>query len=170
MSGAPDAIVVGAGPNGLVAANLLADAGWQVLVLEAEDEPGGAVRSDRGVHPDFVSDMFSAFYPLAVASPALAGLQLERWGLAWSHAPAVLANPLPDGRCAVLYRDAERTAANLETFAPGDGDAYLRLLDRWDRLDPDLLHTLLGPFPPVRPAAGLLRRLPRRAACGCCGP
>src|SRR5690349_17783022 len=61
----PDAVVVGAGPNGLVAANILADAGWSVEVLEAQDEPGGAVRSDRGVDPDFVSDVFSAFYPLA---------------------------------------------------------------------------------------------------------
>ena len=64
-----DAIVVGAGPNGLVAANHLADAGWSVLVLEAQPEVGGAVRSARDVHPDFVHDTFSAFYPLAAASP-----------------------------------------------------------------------------------------------------
>lgn len=54
-----DALVIGAGPNGLVAANLLADAGWTVEVLEAQSQPGGAVRSDRGVHPDYVSDVFS---------------------------------------------------------------------------------------------------------------
>ncbi len=63
-----DAVVIGAGPNGLVAANLLADAGWSVEVLEAQDQPGGAVRHDRGVDPDFASDLFSAFYPLAAAS------------------------------------------------------------------------------------------------------
>ncbi|WP_049573096.1 phytoene desaturase family protein [Streptomyces sp. SBT349] len=156
-----DAVVVGAGPNGLVAANVLADAGWRVLVLEAEDEPGGAVRSDRGVHPDYVHDVFSAFYPLTVASPALRALDLERWGLAWSHAPAVLAHPTPDGRCAVLHREPERTAASLDAFAPGDGEAYLRLLDRWDRLAPHLIEALLTPFPPVRHGAALLARLRR---------
>lgn len=65
----PDAVVIGAGPNGLVAANLLADAGWSVEVLEAQPEAGGAVRSDRGVHPDYVNDLCSSFYPLAAASP-----------------------------------------------------------------------------------------------------
>jgi phytoene dehydrogenase-like protein len=60
-----DAVVIGAGPNGLVAANKLADAGWNTLLLEAQSEVGGAVRSDRDVHPDFISDTFSAFYPMA---------------------------------------------------------------------------------------------------------
>lgn len=106
-----DAVVIGAGPNGLVAANLLADAGWSVEVLEAQPEPGGAVRSDRGVHPDFVSDLFSAFYPMAAASPVLAKLGLSDYGLQWAHAPRVLAHPLADGRCAVLERHQDHTAA-----------------------------------------------------------
>ena len=59
-----DAVVIGAGHNGLVAANLLADAGWDVVVCEATDVAGGAVRSSRELHPDFVTDLFSAFYPL----------------------------------------------------------------------------------------------------------
>lgn len=120
----PDAVVIGAGPNGLVAANLLADAGWSVEVLEAQQEPGGAVRSDRGVHPDYVSDLFSAFYPLAAASPVLARLDLAAEGLRWSHAPRVLAHPLRVGRCAVLERRVQETASGLDRFASGDGDAW----------------------------------------------
>ena len=63
-----DAVVIGAGPNGLVAANALADAGWDVILVEQSDRTGGAVRSDYVTSPGFVTDMFSAFYPLAAAS------------------------------------------------------------------------------------------------------
>jgi phytoene dehydrogenase-like protein len=160
----PDAVVIGAGPNGLVAANLLADAGWSVEVLEAQDEPGGAVRHDRGVHPEFASDLFSTFYPLAAASPVLAGLKLEREGLGWSHAPKVLAHPLRDGRCAVLSRDPEETAASLEAFAPGDGAAWMELREVWETLRPGILAALFTPFPPVRAGVRLALRL--RAAGG----
>jgi len=66
-----DAVVVGAGPNGLVAANALADAGWDVVLVEAQNEVGGAVRSAESVEPGFVTDLFSAFYPLAAASPVV---------------------------------------------------------------------------------------------------
>jgi phytoene dehydrogenase-like protein len=160
----PDAVVIGAGPNGLVAANLLADAGWSVEVLEAQDEPGGAVRSDRGVHPDYVSDVFSAFYPLATASPILSRLDLHEEGLHWSHAPSVLAHPLSDGRCAVLERDRTATASGLEKFAPGDALAWDHLCDVWDRLGADIVDALFTPFPPVRSTARLAARL--RAAGG----
>lgn len=160
----PDAVVIGAGPNGLVAANLLADAGWSVEVLEAQDEPGGAVRHDRGVDPAFTNDLFSAFYPLAAASPVLSGLHLEREGLSWSHAPKVLAHPLRDGRCAVLSRDLDETAASLEAFAPGDGAAWKELRDVWEVLRPGILDALFTPFPPVRAGARMALRL--RAAGG----
>ncbi|MFI9809109.1 phytoene desaturase family protein [Streptomyces sp. NPDC052301] len=160
----PDAVVIGAGPNGLVAANVLADAGWSVLVIEEQPEPGGAVRHDRGVHPAYVSDLFSSFYPLAAASPILSTLRLEEYGLRWSHAPHVLAHPLSDGRCAVLDRRVDATAASLEAFAPGDGAAWRRLFELWQTLGPDLLKALFTPFPPIRASARLLRTL--RAAGG----
>ncbi|MEU9394802.1 NAD(P)/FAD-dependent oxidoreductase [Streptomyces sp. NPDC048324] len=159
-----DAVVVGAGPNGLVAANLLADAGWSVLVLEEQPEPGGAVRHDRGVDPAFVNDLFSSFYPLAAASPVLTSLRLQDHGLRWSHAPSVLAHPLTDGRCAVLDRRIDATAASLDAFAPGDGAAWHRLHEIWEQLRPDLLGALFTPFPPVKSAARLAVRL--RAAGG----
>lgn len=155
----PDAVVIGAGPNGLVAANLLAEKGWSVEVLEAQPDPGGAVRSDRGVHPDYVSDLFSAFDPLAAASPVLAGLELQEEGLSWSRAPRVLAHPLPDGRCAVLERRAEETAAGLDSFAAGDGAAWLDLCATWNRFGPDILGALFTPFPPVRSSVRLAARL-----------
>ncbi|MFF0031444.1 phytoene desaturase family protein [Streptomyces avermitilis] len=155
----PDAVVIGAGPNGLVAANLLADAGWSVTVLEEQDEPGGAVRHDNGVDPDFTTDLFSSFYPLAAASPVLAGLHLEREGLRWSHAPRVLAHPLSEGRCAVLGRNLDDTATSLDAFAAGDGAAWRELHDVWERLRPDLLDALFTPFPPVRAGVRLAARL-----------
>ncbi|MFE4599953.1 phytoene desaturase family protein [Kitasatospora indigofera] len=154
-----DGVVIGAGPNGLVAANMLADAGWDVEVLEEQGQPGGAVRSDRGVDPEFVSDVFSSFYPLAAASPVLGALRLEDEGLRWGHAPSVLAHPLPDGRCAVLDRDVAVTAASLEGFAPGDGDAWLDLHDLWGAVGEDLLGCLFTPFPPVRSGLKLLAKV-----------
>ncbi|MFF0383600.1 phytoene desaturase family protein [Streptomyces sp. NPDC004286] len=154
-----DAVVIGAGPNGLVAANLLADQGWSVEVLEAQERPGGAVFSDRAVHPDFVNDLFSSFYPLAAASPVIAGLRLEDEGLRWSHAPQVLAHPLADGRCAVIDRDLDVTAEGLDELCAGDGRSWRAQCATWDRAGHDLLQALFTTMPPVRALAGLGMKL-----------
>ncbi len=154
-----DAVVVGAGHNGLVAANLLADAGWQVLVCEASEHVGGAVRSAEVTAPGYLSDLFSAFYPLSAASPVIRALELENWGLRWTHAPDVLAHVFPDDRCAVLSRDLDRTAASLDSFAAGDGDAWRELVADWARIEEPLLQALFTPLPALRPAARLLGRL-----------
>jgi phytoene dehydrogenase-like protein len=153
-----DAVVVGAGPNGLVAANALADAGWDVVLVEAQEEVGGAVRSAEVVSPGFVTDLFSAFYPLAAASPVIRDLHLEHHGLVWRRAPDVLAHALPDGRAAVLRGSAEDTASGLEACAAGDGEAWMRMVSGWERIRDPLLDALFTPFPPVRPMARLLRR------------
>jgi phytoene dehydrogenase-like protein len=155
----PDAIVIGAGHNGLVAANLLADAGWEVLVLEATGTPGGAVRSAEVTAPGYLSDLCSAFYPFSVASPPLRGLHLEEYGLRWRHAPDVLAHLLPDGRAAVLNRSAEQTAASVEEFASGDAQRWLDAYADWRRLSATLLDALFTPFPPVRAGSALLWKL-----------
>ncbi len=170
----PDAVVIGAGPNGLVAANHLADAGWSVHVLEAQPAPGGAVRSAELTEPGFVHDVFSAFYPLAVASPALTALELERWGLRWRHGPLVLAHPSAEGgTCVALSRDLDETAASLDAFAPGDGDAWRRLVRLFERVRPHLFRGITTPLPPIRAGAGLAAELrgdlPRFARMGLLG-
>jgi phytoene dehydrogenase-like protein len=130
LSSTPDAVVIGAGHNGLVAANVLADRGWSVVVHEAEDEPGGSVRSGALIEPGFVHDLYSAFYPLGAASPVFRALGLE---IPWRHGPLVLAHPALDGSCAVLERDGAT--------------------DLWQRVEPAILRGLTTPFPQVR--AGL---------------
>src|SRR6476469_6942091 len=112
-----DAVVVGAGPNGLVAAIALADARWDVVLVEEQGEVGGAVRSAEVTAPGFVTDLFSAFYPLAAASPVIRDLDLGSPGLSWVRAPDPVAHALPDGRGAVLRSRAEDTAAGLEEHA-----------------------------------------------------
>jgi phytoene dehydrogenase-like protein len=154
-----DAVVIGAGHNGLVAANLLVDAGWSTLVLEAAPEPGGAVRSAEVTAPGYVNDLCSSFYPFGAASPALRRLQLERHGLTWRHAPSVLAHVLPDDRCAVLDRNEETTAASLAAFHPADADAWYEECARWRRIGPALVNALFTPFPPVRGGVALASRL-----------
>ncbi|MFD7024434.1 phytoene desaturase family protein [Promicromonospora sukumoe] len=154
-----DAVVVGAGPNGLVAANALVDAGWDVLVLEEQSTLGGAVRTAEVTAPGFRTDLFSAFYPLAAGSRVIRDLHLEEHGLAWSRAPSVLAHVLDDGRAAVLHAEAEDTAAGLEAFGDGDGDAWLRMFADWQRVRDPLLDALFSPLPAAGPALRLLRRL-----------
>lgn len=155
----PDAVVIGAGPNGLTAANLLADAGWDVVVFETQPTAGGAVRSAELIRPGCIHDLFSAFYPLAVASPHVQALELERFGLRWRRAPLVAAHPLPDGRCAVLSQDRNETAASLDAFSAGDGDAWLEMSSLWEQVERPLLDALFTPFPPVRPALRLAAAL-----------
>jgi len=148
-----DAVIVGAGHNGLVAANVLAEHGWDVVVLEGAPRPGGAVQSAEVTAPGFLTDLFSAFYPMTAASPVMRDLALEDHGLRWTHAPKVLAHLRPEAPAVVLHRDPAATAAGLEEATAGDGEAWLQLHDSWERYGRAALDALLGPFPPVR--AGL---------------
>lgn len=156
--------MIGAGPNGLVAANVLADHGVPVAVFEANGEPGGAVRSAQVTLPGYQHDLFSAFYPFAVASPAIRSLRLDEHGLRWRRAPLAVAHPTPGGPSALLSTDVERTAASLDAFAPGDGEGWRRLYSLWRRIERPFMEALATPFPPLRPGAALLAALGPRAA------
>jgi phytoene dehydrogenase-like protein len=154
-----DAVVIGAGHHGLVAANLLADAGWSVLVLEANATPGGATRTAELAAPGFRSERASAFYPLTAASPTIRSLGLDDYGLRLVHDHVPLVHVLPDDRTVTLSRDLDETMASVEAFAPGDGERWRAEFSHWLRIKDDVLDALLTPFPPVRAGVRLVRRI-----------
>src|SRR6266511_2809187 len=119
-----DAIVIGAGPNGLAAAITLARAGRSVLVVEANETVGGGARSAQLTLPNFVHDICSAVHPLGVGSPFFRGLPLHQHGLQWIHPPAPLTHPFDDGTAATLERSVRATGATLGH----DAEAYWRLM------------------------------------------
>ena len=135
-----DAVVVGAGPNGLTAAVELARRGFSVAVFEARGTVGGGARTEELTLPGFLHDPCSAAHPLGINSPAFRALPLERYGLEWLHAELPMAHPFTDGTAAVLSRSVAETAAS---FGPRDAGTYRRLVEpflpTWDTLARDFM-------------------------------
>ena len=145
------AIVVGSGPNGLAAAVALAREGVEVTVLEAADEIGGGTRTSELTVPGVLHDHCSAVHPMAVGSPFLNSLDLQRHGLEWRWPDVDLAHPLDDGSAGVLLRSIEATAVGLGD----DGAAWRRLFGRpavgFDDLTDDIFRPVLHvPRHPLR--------------------
>jgi phytoene dehydrogenase-like protein len=165
-----DAVVVGAGPNGLTAAITLAQAGLAVQLHEAAEGVGGGARTEELTLPGFRHDSCSAVHPLAAGSPALRALPLDRYGLRWVQPELALAHPFPDGSAALLAQSPQTTARSLG----GDAEAYRRLVepfvDHWDELAREVLRAplvawprdpfLLGRFAlsAIQPASLIVRR------------
>jgi phytoene dehydrogenase-like protein len=156
-----DAVVVGSGPNGLVAAVTLAAAGRSVHLVEAEPTVGGGCRSAELTLPGHVHDVCAAVHALGVASPAITSLGLERHGLTWVHPEVPVTHPLEGDRGAALLRSVDETADGLGA----DGRAWRRLfgplLADWDRVLPHILGPVLAvPRHPLAMARFGVRALP----------
>jgi phytoene dehydrogenase-like protein len=153
------ACVIGSGPNGLSAATVLARAGLEVDVLEAEATPGGAARTLELTLPGFLHDFGSAVHPLGAGSPWFSSLPLEDYGLNWIHSPAPLAHPLDDGTAVMLERDL----GDAKTALGVDGDHWVKLMQpfvvRWHDFAPDVL----SPMPSLPRHPWLMARFGIRA-------
>jgi len=140
-----DAVVVGAGPNGLAAAIELARSGRSVHLIEAAASVGGGTRTEELTLPGFHHDVCSAVHPLVLGSPFLRTLPLEQFGLELLQPQVQAAHPLDDGSAAVLLRSLEETAEELGR----DGRAYRHLVGafaaHWDRLADAILGPLTRP-------------------------
>ena len=149
----PDVVVIGAGPNGLVAACVLAKKGFRVLVVEANPRrPGGALGSEEATEAGFIHDVGAAFFPFGKTSPAFRDLEIGKH-VEWVHARYESCHPAPDGSFACISRDTDRDAG---TFgSPRDGDAWRRLAAWHKSVESRLYRLLLGPFPSVGPALAL---------------
>ena len=154
MSASAKACVVGSGPNGLAAAIVLAQAGLQVDVFEAETTTGGAVRTMELTLPGFLHDFGAAVLPLGAGSPFFSSLPLQDHGLEWVHSPAPLAHPLDDGTAVVL----ERNLADATRSLGVDGAAWDNLLhpfvEHWSQFAPEVL----GPVSPFTQHPWLMAR------------
>jgi phytoene dehydrogenase-like protein len=136
------ACVIGSGPNGLSAAIVLAQAGFQVDVLEAQATPGGAVRTMELTLPGFRHDFGSAVYPLGAGSPFFSSLPLHQHGLEWIRSPAALAHPFDDGTAVTLELDLRDAEAKLGPDAKAWRTLMQPFVDRWWTLAADVLRPI----------------------------
>ncbi len=149
------ACVIGAGPNGLAAGIVLAQAGLAVDVFEAESTAGGAVRTLELTLPGFLHDFGAAVHPFGAGSPFFSSLPLHQYGLEWIHSPAPLAHPFDDGRAVLLERDLWQA----DSWLGSDGKAWRNLLlpfvERWS----DFAGDVLRPLPSIPRHPWLMARL-----------
>ena len=147
-----DAVVVGAGPNGLAAAITVARSGKSILLLEGCPTVGGGARSGALTLPGFNHDICSAVHPMGVWSPFFRQLPLAQHGLEWIHPVAPLAHPLDDGTAVVLHRSVDATAEGLGEDRNRYLDVIGSFVSSWSKLEPLIENALQIPAHPFAAA------------------
>lgn len=158
MTNQHDVIVVGAGHNGLVAATYLARAGWDTLVLERNDDVGGAVRSAELTREGFVHDCYATNQNLFLGSPVWEELQdeLQAQGLSFAHSAKPYCNVFPDGSALRVYQDEEETISELEAHDPADAAGWQELYEHFGEFERTLLPLYGTPLPSYEAGKQLL--------------
>lgn len=154
-----DAVVVGAGHNGLAAAVVLASAGWSVLVLERNEAPGGAVRTEEVTLPGFRHDLFATNMNLFAGSPFFAefGNELTSHGLRFAPSDKPFCSVFPGGRFVGVSTDQTETHRTIESVAPGDVDAWTNAANRFSVVAPHIFPLLGAPIPSLKAARALFK-------------
>ena len=149
-----DAVVVGAGPNGLSAAVVLASTGLSVCVLEAKETIGGGARTEELTLPGYRHDVCSAIHPMSVVSPFLQTLPLAEHGVEWLYSPSAIAHPLDDGSAVSLVQSLDVMAGALGE----DGPSYRKMMEPFATHAAALFGEILRPIPIVPRHPFLLAR------------
>ena len=133
-----DIVVAGAGHNSLLTAAYAARAGFKVLVLEGQGRIGGDTTSEELTLPGFVHDPCATAHNLIQSNPLMRNneLQLDHHGLRYLYPDPVFTMPFRDGRSITMWRDLDRTCAELARFSSADAAAYRQLLNDWQGLAP----------------------------------
>jgi phytoene dehydrogenase-like protein len=133
-----DIVVAGAGHNSLLTAAYAACAGFKVLVLEGAARIGGDTACEELTLPGYVHDPCATAHNLIQSNPLMRNneLQLDRYGLRYLSPDPVFTMPFRDGRSITMWRDLDRTCAEVARFSPADGQAYRQLLDDWRAMAP----------------------------------
>ena len=154
-----DAVIVGAGHNGLICACYLAKAGLKVAVVERRDLPGGAVCTREDLVPGFRFDVGSSVHIMIHLTPVLAELNLAREGLEYIEMDPWAYYPVEGtGQGISFYRDVEKTCASIAQFSPTDAEAYRRYVERWAELNEGVFETFLAPPSPGRLFGTIVKR------------
>ena len=151
-----DALIVGAGHNGLACALILAKAGWDVQVVERSAAPGGAIRTEEATLPGFRHDLFAMNLNLFAGSRFFAE-HAKELGIEFVHSPRPFASVFPEGRSIAITTDAEATLASISAVAADDAERWVEAARRFDRVAPHVLPMLGAPMPSVASARALRR-------------
>jgi phytoene dehydrogenase-like protein len=152
MSDTYDIVTIGSGHNGLVAAAYLAAAGKRTLVLERNAWFGGGVVTRELTLPGFRHDQHSMAHIFIQGNPLLANDELglkARHGLQYVFPEMPMMSVFEDGSTLALFRDRERSCAEIAKYSSKDAEAYRRLAEQAAGFMPMVLASLYAPPAPL---------------------